>query len=96
MTKANALNWICLGVLIIASILAHYWVWGLLFIFWAIYALKSNHSHLLFPISKQSEPPLYWSINLMWLVFGIWYLTFDLLWRLGVYTIFGYNLYPNP
>ena len=95
MSKATLINWVSLVILVVATIFTHYWVWGLLFIFWAAYALKSDNSHLLLPVNKQNEPLLYWAVNLMWLVFGIWYLAFDILWRFGVYNISGFDLYPG-
>lgn len=89
------LNWLALVVLIVATAFNHYWVWGLLFIFWAIRAFNDDGTQLLLPVSKRSDPLLYWAINIMWLVFGIWYILFDVLWRLGIYTILGFDIYPS-
>jgi len=89
------INWLALITLAIATIYNAYWVWGLLFIFWAIRGLWDPVTALIKPVSKVENPTLFWTINLMWLFFGIWYFAYDLLWRFEIYTIFGFNLHPN-
>ncbi|MEM7215356.1 MAG: hypothetical protein AAF423_07410 [Pseudomonadota bacterium] len=95
MINHSQLNWLTLVILIFATVFNHYWVWGLLFIAWGVAAFRSDNTNLLLPVSRQADPALYWAVNIMWLFFGIWYFLWDVLWRIGVYSIFGYNLYPN-
>jgi len=95
MPSQSRLNWVALVILVLATGFEHYWVWGLLFMFWAASAITGSRSVLLLPIDRQAEPLLYWATNSMWLVFGLWYFIFDVLWRFGIYTILDYNLYPS-
>ncbi len=89
------LNCIALLVLAIAAFHNAYWVWGLLFIFWSVKGLWDPVTALITPVSRDTSPVLFWAINIMWLIFGVWYLVYDLLWRFGIYSIFDINLYPN-
>lgn len=92
MKQDNTLNWVALSCLILATILQHYWLWGTLFIYWSIYALRTGSIFLISTIHRGTNPALYWSICIFWLLFGVWYLTFDLLWRVNIHTLFGYTL----
>lgn len=89
------LNGCTLFILIVATMLNLYWVWGALFCFWTVSAFKNGSTFLLTTIAQSNSPTLFWMVSLMWLIFGIWYLVYDLLWRFGINSIFGYNLYSN-
>jgi len=89
------INWLALFVLAIATAFNAYWIWGLLFIFWAIKSLWNPVTILITPVQKVTSPVLFWAINIIWLIFGVWYLAYDLLWRIEIYSIFGFNLYPS-
>ncbi|MEM9277934.1 MAG: hypothetical protein AAGA76_05130 [Pseudomonadota bacterium] len=95
MINPAQINWLTLALLIIATVYNHYWVWGLLFIFWAVFAFRGDSGHLLLPVSRQTDSVLYWAVNIMWLIFGLWYFFYDVLWRMGIYSIFGIDVYPG-
>ncbi len=54
-----------------------YWIWGILFLIWAINDLRNRSTYLLDYIPRSDAPILYWIIVLMWLFLGIWTLTFS-------------------
>ena len=87
-------NWIALITLMLASVLGLYFIWGFLFIYWSVRSYYDQSVFLLSPVYRSDAPALYWTISALWLVFGIWYLITDGFWRIGIYNIFGYNLYP--
>ncbi len=73
------LTLLCLLALLISSIGGFYFVWGALFIFWAINSLIIGEVYLIEPISRNEDPILFWGISLMWLGFGLLYLVADIL-----------------
>jgi len=89
----KVINWATLGILLIATYFSFYWIWGALFLFWSIRSLQQNEIFLLSMIQKNGDALLYWSVTLLWGIFGFWYLFYDLLWRFEIHTIFGYALY---
>lgn len=72
-----------LGVLTIATIQEWYWVWGLLFVFWAVLGIRSGSAFLIEDISRREHPALFWLISAMWTGFGAYYIYADLPWRLA-------------
>ena len=53
--------------------------WGLVFLYWVAGGIKS-HEIVLFQKVKQEESPiLYWSIVLLWVMFGLYLLLYPLL-----------------
>ena len=87
-------NWIALIILIAATAIGFYFIWGLLFIYWSVRSYYDGTVFLLSPIHRSDTPVLYWALSALWLLFGLWYLISDGFWRIGIYQIFGYNLYP--
>lgn len=71
-----------LAVLVITTMLEWYWVWGLLFVYWAAAAVAVGETYLVETVHRSNSPILFWSINAMWAVFGIWYLIDDLVPRI--------------
>lgn len=78
------LNWLALIILVIATIYNAYWAWGLLFIYWAVQGLWTPVTTLIAPVARSENAVLFWTINLMWLIFGLWYFLYDLLWRFEI------------
>ena len=57
-----------LAVLWGAFLLDQSWVWGLIFLAWAIPALRTGETHLIEPVRKRETPVLFWSITLTWII----------------------------
>lgn len=73
---------IALPLLILATVMNWYWIWGCLFLYWALPALRSGQVYLVEPIERARDPILFWMITAMWAGFGIWAIVADLSWRL--------------
>lgn len=72
-----------LAVVTIATALDWYWLWGLLFIYWAIWSLSSGEVFLVASIYRARNPFLFWMITSMWAGFGVWTVFSDLVWRVS-------------
>ncbi len=93
MISPYVVNWIALIVLVVATAFEHYWVWGVVFLFWAVGSCYTREVFLLFPIERDKTPVLYWLVCVFWAGFGLWYLFTDILWRIGIYSVLGFDLY---
>ena len=69
---------LAIPVLLIATYLGWYWVWGALFVYWAVPAVLSGEVFLVEPILRSDQPILFWIITAMWLGFGVWTIVADL------------------
>ncbi len=69
---------LAIPILLIATYLEWYWVWGVLFVYWAVPAVLSGEVFLVEPIMRSDHPILFWIITAMWLGFGIWTIVADL------------------
>ncbi|MGI9487120.1 MAG: hypothetical protein ACR2RF_14830 [Geminicoccaceae bacterium] len=74
---------IAIPILLVASYLEWYWVWGGLFVYWTVPAMLSGEVLLVEPITRSDHPILFWIIIAMWLGFGVWTIVADLSWRLA-------------
>ena len=86
MTKVlSEVKWptaIAIPILLLATYMAWYWVWGILFLYWAFPGLRSGEAYLVEPIERLRNPILFWIITAMWAGFGLWTIVADLAWRL--------------
>lgn len=78
MPNFQLINWLAVLCLGLATYFNLYWVWGLLFLFWAAQSFQTQSVFLLGSIEKHTNPSLYWVVTLAWVGFGLWYLS-DLL-----------------
>ena len=46
------------------------WPWGVLFVYWAIPAIRSGEAHLVGPVPRDEQPVLYWAITVLWIFLG--------------------------
>ncbi len=72
---------LALPILMAATYFEHYYVWGMLFTYWALIAIRSGEAYLVEPIFRRENPILFWLISLMWLGFGMLYIVYDLMYR---------------
>lgn len=93
MTIDIRLSWAVLAALITATVFGHFWVWGVLFIFWSVQSWVTGSVFLIAPVERRTDPVLYFTVTAMWLLFGVWELAYDLLWRFGIHSLFGVNIY---
>lgn len=74
MPKNYILNIVVLALLIAATLLGCFWVWGFFFIYLSYQAFKDEATFVVTPISKAEAPVLYWIVSGFWLLIGISYL----------------------
>ena len=74
------LNIVALAVLVIATALSFYWIWGLLFLYWAVLSLRTGEVFLLTSIRRVQAPVLYWGLTVFWFGFGVIYLLAGPVW----------------
>ena len=82
----NSMKWPTAGaisVLAVATYYDWYWVWGVLFIYWAISGPLYGEAFVVEPIQRTANPVMFWLITAMWGGFGIWAVYWDLSWRLA-------------
>ena len=83
MPETKWLTVAAIAVLIAATGLNMYWVWGLLFIYWAIAGIREGSAFIIEPIERAKNPYLFWIINGMWAGLGLWGVIADLSTRLA-------------
>lgn len=71
MKNYRALHYLVFAVLMMSTVLGVQFLWGLLFIFWTIQNFQTRHAFLLFSVSQDDDPVLFWLIQLAWLIFGV-------------------------
>lgn len=74
----NTTKWktvLALIIIYIAVIFNWYWIWGILFIYWAIIGITSETAYLIEPISKKENRTFFWLIILSWFLIGLYFLS---------------------
>ena len=65
-------------VLAISTALGWMWVWGILYLYWAVMGAVSGSAFVIEDISVSESPILFWLINTMWAAAGIWTITISI------------------
>lgn len=71
MSIPRLVNYTVLPVLLVAAVLGLYWVWGLLFLWWLVPSIMTGQTALVFDISRDQDPVLFWIVAILWAVFGL-------------------------
>ncbi len=66
---------LALLIIYVAVVFNWYWIWGLLFIYWAIHGITSGTAYLIDPIDKKESTGLFWVVILSWVLIGIYFLS---------------------
>lgn len=69
---------VSLIVLVTATVLDWYWVWGLMFLYWAILSLVVGEVFLVQAVRRGENPYLFWSVSAMWLILAVLVIVTDL------------------
>lgn len=77
MTQDRLFNYAAFGVLMIATFLGFQSVWGLLFLFWTIPNFRHGRAFLLSSVTRFQDPILFWLIQIVWIVFGLFMIAAD-------------------
>lgn len=79
-TGSRRFRWksiLALGLIGIGLYFDIYWIWGFIFILWALGDLKSGYTYLMEMIPRSESPVFYWVVVTMWLSMGIWSFLFS-------------------
>ncbi len=64
-------------ILVVISLITRWhWIWGIFFALWVISDLRSGNTHLLEPVSRSTNPLLFWIVIVLWALLGVysvWY-----------------------
>ncbi|ATG44302.1 hypothetical protein PhaeoP18_02367 [Phaeobacter piscinae] len=71
MTRQRGVNYIAFPILGGAAVLGLYWIWGLLFLWWLVPAVRSGQAHFVFEVARSEDPLLYWAVLLLWGLSGV-------------------------
>ena len=69
---------IALGVLLIAALLDWNWPWAVVFVYWAVEAVRDRQTYLVEDIDRDVDPELFWIIVCTWLLSGGYLFLLDL------------------
>lgn len=67
-----------MAVLLLATIMEWYWVWGVLFLYWSIAAFVVRQAFVVQTIRRDEHPALFWFVGITWLVLAILFVFSDL------------------
>ena len=77
MTPPNWLNALVLVGLLVALYMNWMWPWGLLFVYWAVPAIRNGETLLIGPMSRAQAPVLFWLVTTLWIVLGVMMILVD-------------------
>ncbi len=82
-TASKMPTMVAIPVLALATVMGWAWLWGLLFLYWALLSLRSGEAFLVEPIARDRNAVLFWAITATWAGFGLWTMVEDLSTRLA-------------
>ena len=56
--------------LLVALYMNWSWPWGLLFIYWTVPSILTGQTQLIGPLSRETQPILFWVVIALWLSLG--------------------------
>lgn len=77
MAASRLVNSLALAGLFVATWMNWSWPWGVLFIYWAIPAIRFGEAHLIGPVTRDEQPVLFWSVTALWVLFGAAFILTD-------------------
>jgi hypothetical protein len=71
MIDPRLINYVAFPVLLTAAVLGIYWLWGLMFLWWLVPAIRSGQAHFVFEVDRDEDPVLFWAVVLLWALSGL-------------------------
>jgi hypothetical protein len=71
-----------IAALVIATVMGWLWVWGLLYLYWAVAGAMTGNAFVIEIIERDRNPVLFWVINTLWTIAGVGTIAADLSGRL--------------
>lgn len=69
---------VSLVVLVTATWFEWYWVWGLLYLYWAVQSVGVGEAFLVQTVRRDGNPVLFWSVSAMWFILAVLVIVTDL------------------
>lgn len=69
--KTKWLTILVMLVLLVATALEWYWLWGVLFLYWSVAGIVTGQVFLVQTIERERNPVLFWLLSLIWLVLAV-------------------------
>ena len=69
---------IALALLLGATAIGWYWVWGFFFLYWAIAAIVMGRVFVVQTVYRSENPALFWAIAATWIILSVITIFFDL------------------
>lgn len=66
--QSKAPTVLALAVLLGATFVGWYWVWGVFFLYWAVFGIVRGEAFVVQPVSRDESPILFWLISVSWVV----------------------------
>ena len=84
--KNHPLTWATVLALLLATWFEHFWVWGALFLWWSYTSYLAGEAFIGEIVTRRENPPLFFTVTVMWFGLGILYIVQDFAWRFfGIY-----------
>ena len=77
---ARRAKWPTLAALVVllgATYLDWYWVWGLFFAYWTITSIVTRQAFIVQTVRRDENPVLFWLICVAWLVLAVLVILYD-------------------
>lgn len=68
---------VALVVLVAATVVGWYWVWGVFFLYWAVYGVVVGRAFVVQQVLRQESPVLFWLVTVTWLVLSVLTVVYD-------------------
>ncbi len=68
---------VALAVLLGATFVGWYWVWGIFFLYWALSGIVTGQAFVVQSIQRDESPVLFWLISITWLILAGLAIFFD-------------------
>ncbi len=67
-TQSKLPTVVALAVLLFATPMGWQWVWGILFLYWAVSGIVTGHAFVVQTVQRAENPVLFWLISVTWLI----------------------------
>ena len=65
-------------VIVAAATLNYIWLWGLMFMWWALASIRAKEVAFIDTVTREAHPAIYWTFVVSWMLVGMMYLAYGL------------------
>ena len=81
LSTAHRYKWptiVALGLLLAATAAGWYWIWGVFFLYWAVYGIVTRQAFVVQAITREENPLLFWLVSLTWVALAVIAIVYDI------------------